>query len=150
MFGYSQNFVLFIAFSFPMSASSHASALYRERSEFSQIQRLTSLCLLEFSGFYILFNLQFSRFASRCFAIARIFYHILFRLSTTFLFFFVVFSQLFRLQLFHYIAVPSYCQQLFKSFFDLNHRFLRWNYNISLIKSIVKDFFQNYNNLVTV
>ena len=45
-----------------MSASSHASALYRERSEFSQIQRLTSLCLLEFSGFYILFNLQFSRF----------------------------------------------------------------------------------------
>ena len=54
-------------------------------SEFSQIQRSKpDLLFSEFSGFYILFNLQLSRFFVVLFLTAWLFYHNLLCLSRTF------------------------------------------------------------------
>ncbi len=54
-------------------------------SEFSQIQRSKpDLLFSEFSGFYILFNLQLSRFFVVLFSTAWLFYHNLLCLSRTF------------------------------------------------------------------
>ncbi|MBS5284460.1 MAG: hypothetical protein KHY46_11455, partial [Clostridiales bacterium] len=63
-------------------------------SEFSQIQRSKpDLLFLECSGFYILFNLQFSRFFVVVISAATfISYHSRFCLSTTFFILFSLFS----------------------------------------------------------
>ena len=60
-------------------------------SEFSQIQRSKpDLLFSEFSGFYILFNLQLSRFFVVLFSTAWLFYHNLFVLVKNFLNYFLL------------------------------------------------------------
>ena len=93
-------------------------------SEFSQIQRSKpDLLFSEFSGFYILFNLQLSRFfVVVSFSTARLFYHSCLSLSTTFFILFFVAHQ----QLNHLIMYHCFCQQLFyfsQILFYLSHCF---------------------------
>ena len=79
--------------------------------------------ILEFSGFYILFNLQLSRFfVVVSFSTARLFYHSCLSLSTTFFILFFVAHQ----QLNHLIMYHCFCQQLFyfsQILFYLSHCF---------------------------
>ncbi|MEQ2425285.1 hypothetical protein, partial [Enterocloster hominis (ex Hitch et al. 2024)] len=84
------------------------------------------LLFLEFSGFYILFNLQLSRFSvlSACSAATFISYHSRLCLSTTFFNFFLIFvfdlilsfqksSAAFSPAGINHITVVIFCQQLF-------------------------------------
>ena len=94
--------------------------------------------ILEFSGFYILFNLQLSRFfVVVSFSTARLFYHSCLSLSTTFFILFFVAHQ----QLNHLIMYHCFCQQLFLFFsnsFLFEPLLSQWNYNITSPSAIVK------------
>ena len=111
------------------------------------------LCFLEFSGFYILFNLQFSRnFCCSAFSAAtHSSYHRFSSLSTTFFIFFsspltgssketerCIFSTA-TLTFYHgclYLSTTFFI--LFLSFYTQFHSLSRWNFTITLYERLVK------------
>ena len=94
--------------------------------------------MLEFSGFYILFNLQFSR---NFFVVARkqLWYSIISRFVCQQLFYFI-FCRCFcsQQQLLYLIISSCICQQLFQLFSKLFPLFSQWNYNIAFYRLNVK------------